>query len=201
MFGNMEQIEQEFDLSLKLQHYEYLFRVKFIKSKYPGFSPKKFIEAKHRDFVRFSIDPAQESCLELEQRFEKLNKIHHYDEKKSTDELVKHKSTSRLVKKHIFSKMKIKLKSTWYYYFENQKLDKSNTDIIKKAILFTAIKNRKTGKEKIKLLINSLSFTLIIKDIEKKINMKELERKKEIDIKLTNSSMKDIIDLQRMKKL
>ena len=78
--------------------------------------------------------------------------------------------------------------------------DKFNIDIIKKAIFITAIKNKKAGKKKIKLLINSLSFTLIIKDIEKKINIKKLEQKKEIDIRFNNSNMREIIDLQRIKK-
>jgi hypothetical protein len=187
----------------------------FMHQKYPGFAPKKFIEAKQRDFVRFTIDPAQESCIELENninkdddcyeanrknvhgKYDKLYKLIRSIKKPkiSTEEEI---SDSENDEKELkdnkpvepkYNSCKMKLKMNWFYYYDNERLDKSNTNIIKKTIYDVTAKHKNLDKEKRKALINTLSFKLNLKDQNnvvstKEIRMDEIEQRREIDTKI-----------------
>jgi hypothetical protein len=86
---------------------------------------------------------------------------------------------------------KMKLKMDWFYYYNDKRLDKNNTSIIKKNV-FELLKNTKTAnldKDKTKAAISSLPIKLTFKgkDDEKEtidVLMKDIEQRKEIDTKI-----------------
>ncbi len=90
-----------------------------------------------------------------------------------------------------FDSVKMKLKMDWFYYYDNKRLDRTNTSAIKKAVS-ELMKNTKTAnldKDKKKAAINALPIKLTFKDEEGKketveVLMKDIEQRKEIDTKV-----------------
>ena len=196
----------------------------FIFQKYSGFAPKAFIkEDKSRDFVKISLDPEQQSCINLE------NTLNHYDDsfeanrKNVFGKFDSLYNFSRSVKKPAvedieldvdgdnesndfdedgnkiekkqknnqpkFNSCKMKLKMDWFYYFDGERLDKSNTNIVKKAVIDLMTKNKNMDKDKRKALLTTLVFKLNLKDengtsVQKNVRMDELEQRREIDTKI-----------------
>jgi hypothetical protein len=93
--------------------------------------------------------------------------------------------------KQKFDSVKMKLKMDWFYYYDNKRLDRINTSIIKKAV-YELMKNTKTAnldKDKKKAAINALLIKLTFKDEDGKketidVLMKDIEQRKEIDTKV-----------------
>lgn len=88
-----------------------------------------------------------------------------------------------------YNSCKMKLKMDWFYYYQGYRLDKINTNIVKKAVSDSMTKNKNLDKDKRKALLNTLTFKLNIKDdndkiIQKEVKMDELEQKREIDTKI-----------------
>jgi hypothetical protein len=167
----------------------------WIKQDYSGFAPKKFIEdPSKRDWVKISLDPKQEACIELasqltnnDNTFEstrnivlgKYNKLYKFlpsiKQPKGKDEEVLsddeddtgEKTTSETTdSKPKYDSVKMKLKMDWFYYYNNVRLDRANTSAIKKAV-FELLKNTKTAnldKEKKKAAISALLIKLTFKD-------------------------------------
>lgn len=87
-----------------------------------------------------------------------------------------------------FKTCKMKLKMDWFYYYNDQRLDKSNTYIVKKACTDLMSKNKNLDKEKRKTLLHTLVFNLNFKEndnlIQKSVRFDELEQRREIDTKV-----------------
>lgn len=190
----------------------------FIFQKYSGFAPKAFIkEANKRDFVRFTLDPEQESCVNLEKtlneyddsfeasrknvfgKFDRLYKFGRSVKKPKTnteevvsddeDEDVEKDKGEQKESQPKFNSCKMKLKMDWFYYYQGERLDKANTNIVKKAVSDSMTKNKALDKDKRKALLNTLVFKLNFKDdndktVQKDVKMDELEQKREIDTKV-----------------
>jgi hypothetical protein len=92
--------------------------------------------------------------------------------------------------KEKYETCKMKLKTDWFYYYEDKRLDKNNTNTIKKAVseLMNNAKSANMDKEKKKAAISALvirlTFTEEGKKITKEVSMKDIEQKKEIDTKV-----------------
>jgi hypothetical protein len=187
---------------------------------FSGFAPKKFIEdPAKRDFVKFQLDPEQKSCMDLkiallknDEAFEenrkmifgKFDRLYKFlpsvkppkgkdEEELSEDEAEEDKPQAEISesKPAKFDSVKMKLKMDWFYYYDNKRLDRTNTNSIKKAV-GELMKNTKTAnldKEKKKLAINALPIKLSFKDDQGKketveVLMKDIEQRKEIDTKV-----------------
>lgn len=195
----------------------------FIFQRYSGFAPKKFNpDPSKRDFVRFSFDPEQKSCIELKSIldnyddvfeanrknvFGKYDRLYKFgrsvkqpksndEDELSDDDEPKEKDDKDQIPK--FETCKMKLKMDWFYYYEGERLDKINTTIVKKAVSDLMIKNKNIDKDKRKALIGTLVFKLKFKDgdknIDKDVSMGELEQRKEIDTKIFHRRPKQIIE-------
>lgn len=83
---------------------------------------------------------------------------------------------------------KMKLKMDWFYYYNGERLDKSNSNIVKKASFDLMAKNKNFDKEKKKSLLNTLTFKLNLKEddmhVQKDVRFDELEQRREIDTKV-----------------
>jgi hypothetical protein len=190
----------------------------FIFQKYSGFAPKAFIkEVKNRDFVKISLDPEQESCVKLENtlneyddsfessrktvfgKYDRLYKFSRSVKKPKSsseeeisedeDEEVEKESKETKETQPKFNSCKMKLKMDWFYYYQGERLDKSNTNIVKKAVTDSMNKNKNVDKDKRKALLSTLTFKLNFKDendktVQKDVKMDELEQKREIDTKV-----------------
>jgi hypothetical protein len=189
----------------------------FIFQKYSGFAPKAFIkEVKGRDFVKISLDPEQESCVKLEKTineyddsfeanrknvFGKYDRLYKFSRsvkkpKSTTEEVISDdeedveketKETKDTQPK--FNSCKMKLNMDWFYYYGDERLDKSNTNIVKKAVTDSMNKNKNVDKEKRKALLSTLVFKLNFKDendktIQKEVKMDELVQRREINTKV-----------------
>jgi hypothetical protein len=191
----------------------------FIFQKYSGFAPKAFIkEVRDRDFVKISLDLDQESCVKLENTlneyddsfessrktvFGKYDRLYKFSlsvkkpksnseeisEDEDEDEEVEKESKETKETQPKFNSCKMKLKMDWYYYHQGDRLNKSNTNIVKKAVTDSMNKNKTVDKEKRKALLSTLTFKLNFKDennktVQKDVKMDELEQKREIDSKV-----------------
>ena len=88
-----------------------------------------------------------------------------------------------------YNSCKMKLKMDWFYYYQGERLDKSNTNTVKKACTDSMTKNKNIDKEKRKALLGTLTFKLNFKDendktVQKDVKMDELEQRREIDTKV-----------------
>ena len=90
-----------------------------------------------------------------------------------------------------FDSVKMKLKMDWFYYYNDKRLDKANTNTIKKAVseLMKSTKSANLDKDKKKAAINSLPIKLTFKDATDnkevvEVLMKDIEQRKEIDTKI-----------------
>lgn len=193
----------------------------WIYQEFSGFAPKKFIEdPSKRDWVKFQLDPEQKACVELKNAllkndeafetnrkmiFGKFDKLYKFlpsvkapkgkDEEEllseDEDEEKEAKPVENTDAKPKFDSVKMKLKMDWFYYYNDKRLDRTNTSTIKKAVA-ELMKNTKTSnldKEKKKAAINALPIKLTFKDEDGKketieILMKDLEQRKEIDTKI-----------------
>jgi len=191
----------------------------FIYQEFSGFAPKKFIEdPAKRDFVKIELDPKQKACMDLKQDlavydeaygendkkiFGKWSKLYKYipavkppkgsDEVPSDGEDDDNEQETKPAKtdvKEKYESCKMKLKTDWFYYYEEKRLDKNNTIAIKKAVseLMNNTKSSNMDKEKKKVAISALviklTFTEDGKKITKEVSMKDIEQKKEIDTKV-----------------
>ena len=189
----------------------------FINQKYSGYAPKKFNpDPSKRDFVRFNIDTEQSTCIELKNIlneyddsfeanrktvFGKYDRLYKFgrsikqprtndEEELSDDDEGKPKEPKEETKEQTpkFETCKMKLKMDWFYYYQEERLDKSNTNIVKKAVSDLMTKNKSLDKDKRKALIGTLTFKLNfmddLKSVQKDVNMSELEQRKEIDTKI-----------------
>ena len=190
----------------------------FIFQKYSGFAPKAFIkEVKNRDFVKISLDPEQDSCLRLEQTineyddnfeaarknvFGKYDRLYKFSRsvkkpKSSSEEEISEDEDDDAEKapkeqKEVqprFNSCKMKLKMDYFYYYQGERLDKSNSNIVRKAVTDSMNKNKNIDKEKRKALLTTLTFKLNFKDendkiVQKDVKMDELEQRREIDTKV-----------------
>lgn len=188
----------------------------FIFQKYSGFASKKFNPTPDkRDFIKIQIDNEQESCIKLKNditeyddclsanrkiifgKFDRLYKIglsvktpktddeeilSNDDEAESGD---KKDEESKKIK---FDSIKFKLNMAWFYYYNDQRLDKLNSNTIRKAVIDLLQKNKNLDKDKKKALIGTLVFKLKFnedgKNVEKSISMNDIEQRKEIDTKI-----------------
>ena len=80
-----------------------------------------------------------------------------------------------------YNSCKMKLKMDWFYYYQGERLDKSNTNTVKKACTDSMTKNKNIDKEKRKALLGTLTFKLNFKDendktVQKDVKMDELEQ-------------------------
>ena len=174
-----------------------------------------------RDWVKFQLDPEQKACIELKKAllnndesfeanrkmiFGKFDRLYKFlpsvkapkgkdedelsedeDEDKDKEEKVVENSDT----KPKFDSVKMKLKMDWFYYYDNKRLDRTNTSAIKKAVS-ELMKNTKTAnldKDKKKAAINALPIKLTFKDEEGiketfEVLMKDIEQRKEIDTKV-----------------
>jgi hypothetical protein len=183
----------------------------FIYQKYSGFASEKFNTPDKRDFVKIQIDPEQESCIKLknviseyDESFEANRKIvfGKYDRLYKIGLSVKHPKEEEIIseddddndtkkdeeKKVKLDSVKFKLNMAWFYYYENERLDKTNSNIIKKAVSDILQKNKNLDKDKKKALIGALTFKLKFvedgKQVEKPVAMADIEQRKEIDTKV-----------------
>lgn len=192
----------------------------WIYQEYSGFAPKKFIEdPTKRDWVKFQLDPEQKACIDLKNTllkndeafeanrkmiFGKFDRLYKFlpsvkaPKGKDEDELSEDEDQEKEEKpvenadtKPKYDSVKMKLKMDWFYYYDDKRLDRTNTSAIKKAVS-ELMKNTKTAnldKEKKKAAINALPIKLIFKDEEGKketveVLMKDIEQRKEIDTKV-----------------
>jgi len=174
-----------------------------------------------RDWVKFQLDPEQKSCMNLKTallkndegfeanrkmifgKFDRLYKFlpsvkppkgkdeEELSEDEGEDEDKQEKQPDASDSKPKFDSVKMKLKMDWFYYYDNKKLDRTNTGAIKKAVA-ELMKNTKTAnldKDKKKAAISALPIKLTFKDEEGKketvdVLMKDIEQRKEIDTKV-----------------
>lgn len=187
----------------------------FIFQRFSGFAPKKFNpDPSKRDFVRITLDPEQEACMNLKKtldeyddsfeankknvfgKYDKLYKFSRSVKKPKTEDeeqLSDDEDAEKEEKEHKdtqpkFDSCKMKLKMDWFYYYQGERLDKANTNIVKKAVSDLMIKNKNIDKDRRKALLATLVFKLNFKVddkmVQKDVRMDELEQKKEIDTKI-----------------
>lgn len=189
----------------------------WIYQEFSGFAPKKFIEdPTKRDWVKFQLDPEQKACVELKHNlskndeafevnrkmiFGKYDRLYKFlpsikppkgkdEEELSDDENAEPKMTDTETKPK-FDSVKMKLKMDWFYYYNDKRLDRTNTSIIKKTVsdLMKNTKNANLDKDKKKAAINALLMKLTFKDEDGnkenvEVLMKDIEQRKEIDTKV-----------------
>lgn len=190
----------------------------FIYQEFSGFAPKKFIEdPSKRDFVKITLDPEQKACMELKENLSVYDEAYTSNEKKifgkwaklykyipavrppkgddvivsdDEDDLEQDKKVVSSDVKPKFETCKMKLKMDWFYYYEDKRLDRTNTNSIKKAVteLMNNTKSANMDKEKkkaaISALVVKLTFTEEGKKVSKEVSMKDIEQRKEIDTKV-----------------
>ena len=191
----------------------------FIYQEFSGFAPKKFIEdPAKRDFVKIELNSEQKACIDLKRDLSEYDEAYMTNEKKifgkwaklykyipavrppkgadevvsddeNDDEQVEKKAEKTDVRQK-FESCKMKLKMDWFYYYENARLDRTNTNAIKKAVsdLMEATKSANLDKDKKKAAIAALVIKLTFmedgKKVSKEVSMKDIEQRKEIDTKV-----------------
>lgn len=203
-----------FDLSSGKQSYP-VEETDFIFQEFSGFAPKKFIvDPDKRDFVKIQLDLKQKSCVTLKNNLLKYDEAYENNKKKifgkweklykyipavrppkSNDETCLSDDEEKEVKVEPnavvrYENAKMKLKVDWFYYYEGNRLDKTNINIVKKTVseLMTNAKTSNMDKEKKKIAISSLVVKLTFMEdgikVQKDVSMKEIEQRKEIDTKV-----------------
>jgi len=186
----------------------------FIYQEFSGFAPKKYNpDPTKRDFVKIQLDPDQQSCMNLRDDlnnyddafeanrktvFGKFDRLYKFgrsvkqpkknDEDEIEEDEDQDESKQKQVEKPRLESCKMKLKMDWFYYYNDQRLDKANTGIVKKSVGDLLNKNKNLDKDKRKALLKTLEFKLNFvedgKSIQKEVNMGDLEQRKEIDAKI-----------------
>jgi hypothetical protein len=179
----------------------------FMFHQWPTFAPAKFIpNPEDRDFMKFSLNPAEKACVELEEKlnsydnelrqarkqvfgkFDKLfpeeNFIPSVKVPREKDDLdAEIDAGNSKPKEPKFNSARFKLDMGWRSYYNGERLDFTNSKIVQKGIK-DAISSSKD-----KSIINTLSFTLKFKDENNKLTnrvvaMNEIEQRKEISTKV-----------------
>ncbi|AYV80031.1 MAG: hypothetical protein Gaeavirus6_6 [Gaeavirus sp.] len=175
----------------------------FTTQQYSGFPSSRFTTPDKRDYIRINLDPAQKSCVALQDRINAYDDAFHENKEivfgkaakmftqvrgvklpKVRDELELEALDPEKKKGPEFSSFRMKLDMTWAYYINNVHLDKDNTAIVRKGV-FEALKVSKGDKT----VLDSLSFNLKLpnddgKIITRVVPMSELESRKDIDTKV-----------------
>jgi hypothetical protein len=176
----------------------------FMFHKYSGYASAKFItDPEKRDFIKVSINPEEQACVDLENTinlydnklnesrqtiFGKFNKLYTHvrsiKEPRAKDDLDEEiNGDADKPQEPRLNSMRFKLDMVYRYYYNGERLDYKNSMIVQKDIK-TALA---TSKDK--SIINTLSYTLKFKDEEGKftnrvISNGELEQRKEIGTKV-----------------
>jgi hypothetical protein len=173
----------------------------FMFQEFSTFAPAKFNPSDKRDWLNIPIHEDKKECVEF------MNSVNEYDEAfekqkdlifgkfsklysqsksvkepKEEDELEMEANADK-PKKQRFKNIKLKLKMGWNYYHDNEVLDYTNTNIIRKAVSDALAKNN--DKKLIDDIIVTLKFTSEDgKKTEKKLKMSDIESRKEISTKV-----------------
>lgn len=174
---------------------------KFINQKYSGFAPQQFIsDPAKRDFIKIDLDSSQQGCTELKEILSKYDDGFHNSNMKSSfsasvsDCVVVYNNSVKLLESKEEGKeyCKMKMKMNWFYYYDNKRLDKSNSDAVRKTVSEYFKANPKASsanKDKKKELIMKLDVNLKFKnedgeEEELSVNMSKIEQRKEFDTKI-----------------
>lgn len=173
----------------------------FMFQEFSTFAPAKFNPSDKRDWLNIPVHDDKKECVEF------MNTVNEYDEAfekqkdlifgkfsklysqsksvkepKEEDELEMEANADK-PKKQRFKNIKLKLKMGWNYYHDNEVLDYTNTNIIRKAVSDALAKNN--DKKLIDDIIVTLKFTNEDgKKTEKKLKMSDIESRKEISTKV-----------------
>lgn len=173
----------------------------FMFQEFSTFAPAKFNPSDKRDWLNIPIHEDKQECVEFmksvneyDEAFEKqkdlifgkFSKLYSQSksvkEPKEEDELEMEANADK-PKKQRFKNIKLKLKMGWNYYHDNEVLDYTNTNIIRKAVSDALAKNN--DKKLIDDIIVTLKFTNEDgKKTEKKLKMSDIESRKEISTKV-----------------
>jgi hypothetical protein len=172
----------------------------FLFHEYSGFASAKYFAPEKRDFIKIPINEEEETSTEFMQTIEKYDKalkdqmesvfgkfaklythILSVKEPKEDDELEMENDDGKS-KKPKTKSIKLRLNTGWKYYYEENALDKDNTQAVRKAV--TDFLGKGGDKKDIENIIIELTFNENGKTIKKKLKMSEIESRKEITTKV-----------------
>lgn len=170
----------------------------WIYQKYSGFAPKKFNTPDKRDFMKIEFNPEQLSTMELKERVVYYDTLYNNNKKnifadyhtlytiipsvKKPQEIneleLKLQGNTNASTSQKLENSKWKLDTMWNYYYNNERLNKKNTDIVRKRITEEFKAKKTNDKEILKTLAFSLNFMEDENEVTKIISYNDLETRK-----------------------